>query len=117
MFRMIEALGAYHIVDTSIPGGVTIEQHGRRDIAKARMAILNRKAPKAAKAANEEEADAPMPESTARTASGLLAGSVRELIGALATGDYDDQIAVLIAEEMEGLSRKSALKVLRARQP
>jgi len=81
------------------------------------MAILNRTAAVVVKR-EEVKGEAPSIMDTAEppVATGLLAGSVRELIKALASGDYDDQIDALIAEEQGGANRKSAIKVLEARK-
>lgn len=97
--------GAFHIVDTDIPGGALVEDHAEEARAQARLAVL------AAERGGAVEGAAGMAEELAAMLEGR-AGEVRDRVRKLADADV---LAALQAQESDGLGRATVLNAIAAR--
>ena len=125
LYEIRPYLSAYRIHRTDAPPGARhVEQHADRSIAEARMATLNRQAPKpqarptipatAKTDAPAKSAELPLDVAPIVDLS-VLDESLSTIATALGSGDHDAHLGELLEAERNGKTRKGAIAMLESR--
>lgn len=108
----------FFIVDTSVPGGRTVEQHAEEARAKSRMRLLSR----VGEVTHLKAAAPPTIATPSADAGGgdplllgVLTGSVKDVLGRIEAANDGEVLLELARLEGAGAARRSVLKALAAR--
>jgi len=125
LYEIRPYLSAHRIHRTDAPPGARhVEQHADKAIAEARLAILNRQAPKpkarpavpspAKVDAPTKSAELPLDVAPAADLS-VLDQSLGAIATALGSGAHDAHLGELLEAEQNGKTRKGAIAMLESR--